>query len=237
MKKIFLCFPLLTGPLRSYYNYLFGEKEIGFLYKFLKKNKEEFNFFDIGANYGVYTFLLGKKAKRVFVFEPIRECVEYIKSGYNKNNIVFINKILSDNNDKKVIHIPIEKNRKVFGRSSVDNKFYFSEKRTLPSISLDQFIENIEFNNDLLSVIKIDCEGHELKVLEGALNFLNNTKLILLIEIEKRHNPLYQHVFKTLIDLKFDVFIVKNKKLKSLKNLKEIEKFMEQENNFLFKNF
>ena len=96
MKKIFLCFPLLTGPLRSYYNYLFGEKEIGFLYKFLKKNKEEFNFFDIGANYGVYTFLLGKKAKRIFVFEPIKECIEYIKAGYNKNNIVFINKILCD---------------------------------------------------------------------------------------------------------------------------------------------
>ena len=237
MKKIFLCFPLLTGPLRSYYNYLFGEKEIGFLYKFLKKNKEEFNFFDIGANYGVYTFLLGKKAKRVFVFEPIRECVEYIKSGYNKNNIVFINKILSDNNDKKVIHIPIEKNRKIFGKSSVDNQFLYSEKRTLPSISLDRFIENIEFNNDLLSVIKIDCEGHELKVLEGALNFLNNKKLILQIEIEQRHNPLYNQVFKTLIDLKYDVFIVKNKTMQSLKNIKEIEKFMETENNFLFKNF
>ena len=89
----------------------------------------------------------------------------------------------------------------------------------------------------MLSVIKIDCEGHELKVLEGALNFLNNKKLILQIEIEQRHNPLYNQVFKTLIDLNYDVFIVKNKTMQSLKNIKEIEKFMETENNFLFKNF
>ena len=88
----------------------------------------------------------------------------------------------------------------------------------------------------MLSVIKIDCEGHELKVLEGAFNFLNNKKLILQIEI-RRHNPLYNQVFKTLIDLNYDVFIVKNKTMQSLKNIKEIEKFMETENNFLFKNF
>ena len=61
--------------------------------------------------------------------------------------------------------------------------------------------------------------------------------MILLIEIEQLHNPLYNQVFKTLIDLKYDVFIVKNKTMQSLKNIKEIEKFMETENNFLFKNF
>ncbi len=236
MRRYLLRFPKFTGPARAYFNYYFGEKEILFLQKFLK-NEKNFNFFDIGANYGIYTFLFGKKADKVFVFEPIEECINYIKLGYKKNNIVYINKIVSDTNQKKLIKIPIYDNQKIFGKSSVDNQFAKSEKRELQALSLDEFIKEANFDRELLGILKIDCEGHELNIIKGAKNFLKNSKLLLLIEIEKRHNPKFLNVFMELINLNYDVFIFKNKNLQELENINEIETIMKNENNFLFKNF
>ena len=55
MRKLLLKFPKITGPLRSFYNMYFGEKEIKAILKLLRENKNQYIFFDIGANYGVYT--------------------------------------------------------------------------------------------------------------------------------------------------------------------------------------
>ena len=235
MKNLFLSFPKLTGPLRSIYNYFVGEKEIKSLFYYLNKIYLRFN--DVGANYGVYTFLFGPRANKIFVFEPIEECVEYIKAGYRKNNIEYINKILSDTNEEKMINIPIENKKKIYGKSSVNNQFSISEKRMLPTLCLDQFVRNAEFDENKISIIKIDSEGHELNIVYGGRAFLSNSKILLLIEIEKRHNSKFNDVFNTLIQLNYDVFVVKNNNLLNLQSMDEIEDYMQTENNFVFKNF
>ena len=79
MRRLLIKFPKLTGPLRSYYNMFFGEKEIKFLNNYLKINKLDYLFIDVGANYGIYTFLFGPQSIFSFIIEPIYECIEYIK--------------------------------------------------------------------------------------------------------------------------------------------------------------
>ena len=82
MRKHLLKFPKLTGPLRAYYNKYFGEKEINHLFKEFKKYKNNYIFYDVGANYGIFTFLFGRLSVFTITFDPIKECIEYIKRGY-----------------------------------------------------------------------------------------------------------------------------------------------------------
>ena len=66
----------------------------------------------------------------------------------------------------------------------------------------------------------------------------NSTDLTIEELCEKQFQEEYTNsVVHSVFHVKYDVFIVKNKTMQSLKNIKEIEKFMETENNFLFKNF
>ena len=76
-------------------------------FQIINKLNNDFYFFDIGANYGIYTFLIGRKAKGVFVFEPIVECINYIEKGFKNKSTEYINKIVSSNNEDREIRIPI----------------------------------------------------------------------------------------------------------------------------------
>ena len=53
---------------------------------------------------------------------------------------------------------------------------------------LDSYLDNKNFNN--IDFIKIDVEGHEYKVLEGGMNFINKHK-VKLIQIEFNIHHLY----------------------------------------------
>ena len=238
MKNFLLLFPKLTGPLRSIYNYYLGEPEIFYIHNEIKSKKYKYIFYDIGANYGVYTFFFGKKAEKIYVFEPVKECIEYIKAGYSKNNINLVSKIASDTNSVKQLRIPIIKKRKIFGKASIVNSFNSFEARDIESTTINDYLyQEEQKSNKLLNIIKIDVEGHENNVLNGALNVLRKKNVLVIIEIEKRHNKEYLEVFKIMFDLNFQVFFLKDKKIERISSLIKIEEKMKYNNNFIFKNY
>ena len=57
---------------------------------FVEKYKNKFIFYDVGANYGIFTFLFGRLSVFTISFDPIKECIEYIKRGYIYKNILFV---------------------------------------------------------------------------------------------------------------------------------------------------
>ncbi len=237
MRRLLIKFPKLTGPLRSYYNMFFGEKEIKFLNNYLKINKLDYLFIDVGANYGIYTFLFGPQSIFSFIIEPIYECIEYIKSGYSNQNIKFINKVASDDNAIKSLSIPLEGNKKIFGRSSLSKSFDNFIKLDIDSIRLDELIEEVIKHNFEILFIKIDVEGHENNVIDGSIKLIEDRKSLLLIEIEKRHNSKYELIYNKLKNLGFISFYIEKNKLIKINNLKELEDSMEKTINFVFKNF
>ena len=237
MRQLLIKFPKLTGPLRSYYNMFFGEKEIKFLNNYLKINKLDYLFIDVGANYGIYTFLFGPQSIFSFIIEPIYECIEYIKSGYSNQNIKFINKVASDDNAIKSLSIPLEGNKKIFGRSSLSKSFDNFIKLDIDSIRLDELIEEVIKHNFEILFIKIDVEGHENNVIDGSIKLIEDRKSLLLIEIEKRHNSKYELIYNKLKNLGFISFYIEKNKLIKINNLKELEDSMEKTINFVFKNF
>ena len=144
----------------------------------VKKNiKKGDTVIDIGANIGYYTILfsklVGKKGK-VIAFEPEPSNFKLLKENIEINNcknVVPFNVALSDSKGKKELYFNPE-NR---GGCSLKNKNLKNvlKVRTMP---LDDIIKKANF-------IKIDVEGAEAEVLEGADKILKQNNLILMIEV------------------------------------------------------
>lgn len=105
------------------------------------------------------------------------------------------------------------------------NEFKVSKRVQVQIETLD----NISINN--IGFIKIDVEGHELEVINGARETLIKNKPILLIEIEKRHSKRSVEATIDIINnLGFECFFSNKKDLISVKKLSNIN----LENNFFF---
>jgi FkbM family methyltransferase len=183
-----LCPRLLQPPVRYYYRKLKGtlDKELLKLNELVDHNKLAI---DVGANYGMYTYGLSRFFEQVEAFEPQPECAETIIAYSNflakvgKNNINVYKVGLSNMKGLLTLNIPIKDGKPVSACASFNNLDSVSEKITVPVFRLDDF----DFRN--VSLIKIDVEGHESKVLEGGRETILREKPVLLIEIEQRHIP------------------------------------------------
>ena len=71
------------------------------------------------------------------------------------------------------------------GRATIHDKNEFNEFKTF-SVNVKK-LDTFQFENPI-SFIKIDVEGHEVEVIEGAIATINRNKPILLVEIEERYS-------------------------------------------------
>jgi FkbM family methyltransferase len=161
------------------------------LIKFLTKNlKENDIFYDVGANFGFYTLLasaLLKNKGQVHSFEPSPVVYELLTKSIslNKDKIkcaVFPHKFaLSSNLTKLELFYSI----KEIGGASVEeliaNEKGFGKKETVDAITLDYYVETLRHTPP--TVIKIDVEGHEKKVILGGLSTLQKFQPIIISEI------------------------------------------------------
>ena len=165
---------------------------------------------DIGANIGVYSYLMSSYFKQVHSFEPINEM--YLRCSGLKENIQVRNIALSDEKCEKTIHVPIIGNRIIYGLSSLKNTFSESKKYRVNVDKLDNFtdIKSVDF-------IKIDTEGFEDKVIKGAQKIISRDRPVIMIEIEKRHNQeSFQYISQNMYGLSYKGFYLNEKKLKDI---------------------
>ena len=69
-------------------------------------------------------------------------------------------------------------------------------------------IDNYDFDD--VDLIKIDVEGHEEYVIEGARNVIQSNKPILIVEIEQRHLKQIEEVFQSILKLNYKGFFLEN---------------------------
>lgn len=152
--------------------------------------------FDIGANVGLYSIYTGKKQIRVFAFEP--ESQNYAILNRNiylnqiANKISAFNIAFSDKDEVEKLNLP-----KFMGGGAINSlgaptdwqnqEFSPVFEQAVLSFSLDSFLKN--YPQIFPNHIKIDVDGIEAKIVNGALKTLKDPRFkSLSIEINEESN-------------------------------------------------
>ena len=161
---------------------------------YLKKNLSEINVFvDIGSHKGTYTDLILNNisvTEKLILIEPQKHIFKFIQNKYkNNDNIVIYNNVISDK--EKIVKLFINKHDLTSSLTKINQKNKYlnlkaklfggsinqmiTNKYNVKSISLKKLVKKEKLN--FIDLIKIDTEGHELKVLEGAGDFLKRCEV------------------------------------------------------------
>lgn len=136
---------------------------------------------DVGANRGHYTFALSQLCEAVEVFEPQQWAIAMIQA-YGADHIHCHNVGLSAQNGNLDLHIPTRANT-----VALDALASFRPLKE-PHRSIQVPVRRLDdYQFDDVSFIKIDVEGYEYEVLEGAKETILRCQPNLLVEIEQRH--------------------------------------------------
>lgn len=206
------------------------------LTKFFIKNLEKADvFYDIGANYGFYTFLALEFCKEVHSFEPLPSVFKYLDKSLGNRSNSYLNNIAVAEKEGEIDFIF---SREAPGGSKIEkseSSFYASHisKLKVPTISLDKYIEN----NNKPNIIKVDIEGSESLFIEGAKNFLKNNSPVIAMEVlpKDRGRDISMVAVEKLKELGYISYLTdKNGELQLIGNLLE---FFTRNNIESFENF
>jgi FkbM family methyltransferase len=150
------------------------------------------HFFDIGANKGEYLFAAEKhlNPSQIHAFEPNPKLFDRLGTLFSKTNVYPI--ALSDHNGSAEFKIPTVNGHEDNTLGSLDTKGKLDNETSAELVvvncrTLDSFAG--ENNLKKIDCIKIDVEGFEMAVMEGARHTISIHFPLLLVEIEKRHHP------------------------------------------------
>ena len=212
------------------------EKELKFIDKFSDKSKDAL---DIGVYRGVYSYKLAKFFNFVHSFEPNPLLFPYLNKNLKKiiNNIELYNFALSNNNGETLLKLPI-RSKSIFS-TNIEELYQLGAASIHPKKNFNKFKEIFvkkkkldEFKiNNKIGFIKIDVEGHEIEVIDGAKKTILDNMPVLLVEIEERHSQI--SVEKSVEYIKkfgYQCFFVKDENLVSFNNITDTK----SENNYFF---
>jgi FkbM family methyltransferase len=166
--------------------------------EFLKKmfNKKGIILVDAGCNLGTYLDLVNKniKTKKVYIFEPSKICIEYIKNNYKEKKFKIHNLALSNTNKKVKFY-----EKEITSQSSlINSKYNFINNIRNTSIykvncvSIDRFHQANKLD-EIYDLVKIDCEGEDFNIIKGAKKLLKKNQIKLLkIEINFKNNNFFE---------------------------------------------
>ncbi|MBK6685357.1 MAG: FkbM family methyltransferase [Deltaproteobacteria bacterium] len=155
------------------------EEELAHLASFTDPAREAA---DIGASDGWYTYHLLRHTRFVHAFEPQPSLARKLAYELRTERVRVEQTALSDQFGTAKLRIP----RGVHQRSTIEAENPLEdagevEELEVPLRPFDSF------HLSDLGFVKIDVEGHELAVLQGATQTLATSHPVVLIEVEERH--------------------------------------------------
>ncbi len=143
---------------------------------------------DIGANIGLYTVYLSPVSSKVISIEPVPFTFTMLTKMIDRfklSNVSAGQFAISDSVGESHIEIPIQAGARNYYRASLldvdiedaSNLHHKVKTKTIDSL----------FSGDVkdISLIKCDVEGHELKCVKGASEFLKKSRPAWLIEVSE----------------------------------------------------
>lgn len=167
-----------------------------------KKNLQySLSLFDCGANKGAYTDLfltVFPESSNCILAEPTSSLYKNLCNKYSKNkSIIVLNHAISSDKGSKqfLVHKNADQLNSLDYNPSSSLSPADSSVVTVTSETIDSILN--KYNFDSLLLLKIDVEGHEPKVLEGARNSILNRK-IQFIQVEYSRVSLSSMSFESL---------------------------------------
>mgnify|MGYP005998093467 FL=1 len=156
-----------------------GERELGLLPFIVDPDRVAL---DVGANKGVWTWWLAGLARQVYAFEPNPKLFDILRRNV-AGNVVAEQLALADYNGVAELRVPHSA------------KGYSNQGASLSEIKVDGEFLGVEVEarriDDLgitdIGFIKIDVEGFEYQVMQGALETIARDKPVMVVEIEEVH--------------------------------------------------
>jgi FkbM family methyltransferase len=135
--------------------------------------------FDIGANIGYYTVLMARRvgvAGMVHAFEINDHVIELLEENIrfaNIRNVKIVKRAVANTTGQREFFVPAVGDE---GEGSLkkSNRYEAVTTVKVPSVSLDDYVKQNEINK--VDFIKIDVEGAEYEVFEGARNLLSSNE-------------------------------------------------------------
>lgn len=139
---------------------------------------------DAGANEGFYALELSRLFRRVLAVEPNAALTADLRAA-RRSNVEILPRGLSDRAARSELHVPIRGGVRLSGWGTL-------EAVELPAHDAEEVLavelvtlDSLELKD--LDFLKVDVEGHELQVLDGAKATLLRCRPRLLIEIRPRN--------------------------------------------------
>lgn len=202
------------------------QKEINLIQKCLKK--EPLCIFDVGANKGQYALALCSvfKNSTIHSFEPSPTAFSVAQKNLKtKTNIILNNIGFSD----KIGNATLYSDIKGSGLASLSKRrlchfdISFEEQEKIWLTTIDNYCQNNNINH--IDLLKIDAEGHELSILNGAEAMFKN-KNIDLVQFEFGgcnidSKTYFQDFYYLFNNLGYDIFRMTNTSLLHIDSYKE----------------
>jgi FkbM family methyltransferase len=144
---------------------------------------------DVGASLGYYTAWLEHLCGRCIAFEPNPQNAARLRRLYPRVEVRQV--ALSSTSGETVLRIPVHATGfELTGWSTIEpgNDLSAAEAVAQHEIAVETATLD-SFNLSHVSFIKIDVEGHELSVLQGAQRTLAASRPNLLVEVQDRTRP------------------------------------------------
>jgi len=161
----------------------YGEVELHLVEFLCQRDKDAI---DVGANDGSYVHYLRRHARKVIAFEPMPSLADALRAKF-RHDVEIRSIALSDRAGTVELHMPVVDGVTVTGCSTVSPtaSATYPDHRAIevPMATLDSSYEGD------VGFIKIDVEGHEQAVLDGAVQTVRRCRPRMLVEIDERLSP------------------------------------------------
>jgi FkbM family methyltransferase len=140
---------------------------------------------DVGANEGLYSNRMRRHSRRTFAFEAVTHLADELRWKFG-NSVIVHNLAVSSKAGRGSINIPQLNGRCLAGLSTLNTEALdkHAEVKVQP-------VELCRLDDILVGdvgFIKIDVEGHERAVLQGATATVTRCRPNILVEAEERHS-------------------------------------------------
>lgn len=183
----------------QFINYAYEKK----VRDFLKQQVENHNidgFIDIGACIGEYDVWLAGKGIPCVAFEPVNH--KAVQENITLNKVGDKVKLFACGLGSKQEKVNFNIMSTVTGSSYIDREN--DKEGNIPIEKLDDLVPELGFDLDSKIIVKLDVEGMETEVLEGARNFISQTPHLRIIFERYEGDNTVNDKLSSLADFTFD---------------------------------